>query len=372
MANAAPQLQEAYDLIEAGDLQSARQLLDDIRSSNENNPDFWWIYSHAVENEEDGLAALDRVRQIAPNYPGLQSLSEELGITTPKAPPTFKPPVPTPTTESIESFYQQDKVSHVNESEESSFIPFYLIAGVAIIAVIAALFFISSLFGGNNDDTDPTEVAIFDESVTLIVPTLIAEAVTEEVESATAEAIETEEVEEEPTAETVETEEVEPTEVEEEPTAEIAETEEVEPTEFEEEPTAEIVETEEVEPTAIATEIPEDVDPFAEIYTDLEEFGVPVDGISISETDSFGETYAVTTCSAIGPIATQNILSIMESLQSVADTLDENVSGISFEITDCENDTVRLALGFDRDTADSYWNGDISETELQQALQRVN
>ena len=51
MANAAPQLQEAYDLIEAGDLQSARQLLDDIRSSNENNPDFWWIYSHALDRD---------------------------------------------------------------------------------------------------------------------------------------------------------------------------------------------------------------------------------------------------------------------------------------------------------------------------------
>lgn len=354
MADAAPQLQEAYELIEAGDLTSARQLLEEIRSNNENNPDYWWIYSHAVENEEAGLAALDRVRQLAPNYPGLQNLSQQLGISQPQ-----RPLVPTPSTEAIEAFNNDNDADEFADTEmSSSSLPFYLIAGIAVIAIIAALFFLSSLFDGNEGGEPPTEVAfIEDSSPEPVIPTSVAEAVTEDIE-------------ETPTAEIL------PTEVEDEPTESPTDvsTETEEPVETEEPTVEEIAPTEvEDEPTESPTDIPEpeDSDPFASLYPDLEAYGVPVDGIVVEETESFGDTYVVTTCSPIGPVATQNILNIVAALQPIAEKLDENVAGIAFNITDCDSDTVSLSLGFDRETVDSYWIDEISQTDLQQSLQRV-
>lgn len=347
MADAAPQLQEAYELIEAGDLTSARQLLEEIRSNNVNNPDYWWIYSHAVENEEDGLAALNRVRQLAPNYPGLQNLSQQLGITQPQ-----RPLVPAPSTETIESFNNDTDTDEFADTESSSSsLPFYLIAGITVIAIIAALFFLSSLFGGNDGEETPTEVAIIeDSSPEPVIPTSVAEAVTEEIE-------------ETPTSEVL------PTEVIDESTESPTDI----PTETEE-PTEEIAtEVEEIVPTESLTELPEseDSDPFTTLYPDLEAFGVPVDGIAIEETESFGDTYVVTTCSPIGPVATQNILNIIATLQPIAENMDENVAGIAFNITDCATETVSLTLGFDRETVNSYWNDEITQTELQQSLQRV-
>src|SRR5262249_35538310 len=68
-------LQQAHDLIEAGNYQAARQILETVRPSNENNPDFWWVYAHAVEDSTEGKAAIERVRQLAPNYSGLESIT---------------------------------------------------------------------------------------------------------------------------------------------------------------------------------------------------------------------------------------------------------------------------------------------------------
>lgn len=357
MADAAPQLQEAYELIEAGDLTSARQLLEEIRSNNVNNPDFWWIYSHAVESEEDGLAALNRVRQLAPNYPGLQNLSQQLGINQPQ-----RPLVPAPSTETIESFNNDTDVDEFSETETStSSLPFYLIAGITVVAIIAALFFLSGLFGGSDDGENPTEVAIIeDSSPEPVIPTSVAEAVTEDIEETpTAENLPTE-IEDEPTEAPTETEE--PVEAE-ESTEEIAtDVEETVPTQAEDEPTE--------APTELPTET-EDSDPFTSLYPDLEAFGVPADGIAIEETEIFGDTYVITTCSSIGPVATQNILNIVATLQPVAENIAENIAGIAFNITDCTTETVSLTLGFDRETVNSYWNDEISQTELQQALQRV-
>ncbi len=370
MANAVPQLQEAYELIESGDLQSARQLLDDIRSDNENNPDFWWIYAHAVEDENDGIAALDRVRQLAPNYPDLQNLSQDIGLTPvqPPAPPTFAPP----STDDVEDFYEEndDFEPQASTGGGSGLMPYVVITGIVVVVILLALFLLSNLLGGNDGTTTGTEVAdaTTDSSATA-VPTF---------DSASFDATSTSLVEsiasDEPT-EAITTDE--PVETE-EPTEAIATDEPVET----EEPATEIPTDEPSETPEPATETPtdepsdtpepEESDPFADVYEALAESGVPEEGIVLDETDSFGDTYMVTTCSALGPVATANILNIMDELESVADDIDESVEGFAFNISDCSTDTVRLTLGFDRATADSYWSGEIGQDELQQALQRVN
>ena len=205
----------------------------------------------------------------------------------------------------------------------------------------------------------------YSHSVPGVIPTSVAASATEDVDDTPTMEVLSTDVEDEPTDEP--TEEI-ATEVEVEPTD--APTEESSATD---EPTEQVATEVEAEPTDAPTDVPEpdNSDPFASIYPDLEEFGVPADSITVAETETFGDTYIVTTCSAIGPIATQNILDIVATLQPVADSLDEDIAGIAFNITDCDTDNVSLTLGFDRETVDSYWNDEISQTDLQQSLQRV-
>lgn len=319
MANAAPQLQEAYELIESGDLQSARQLLDGIRSHYDNNPDFWWIYSHAVENEADGLAALDRVRQLAPNYPGLQMLSEQLGIASLQSNSITED---APSTADVEEYHAEEYHAITQAQQNRSPLPFFIVAGIVVVLLILGFSFIANLLSGGNDDDTPTQVAIVtDVSPEPIIPTADSEA----------------EISTEDTSDSVE-----PTDVVVEPA------------------------TDAPEPT------PDTTDSSSNDLTEaLSVFGVPEDGMSTTTTETFGETYTVTTCSALGPIATQNILGIVDLLGDNLEIIDDSIAGFAFEIADCTSDTVRLVLGIPRDIVDEYWAGTVDQSQIQQSLQRV-
>ena len=94
-----------------------------------------YLYGSGCCEIDDGLAALERVRQLAPNYPGLQNLSQQLGISKPQP-----PPVPAPSTKAIEAFNNDnDADEFANTERSSSSLPFYLIAGITVVAIIAAL-----------------------------------------------------------------------------------------------------------------------------------------------------------------------------------------------------------------------------------------
>lgn len=67
-------LQDAFDLIEADQLEQARALLKPILETDKNNPDVWWIYAHAVNDPESARLALLKVISLDSNYPGAQAL----------------------------------------------------------------------------------------------------------------------------------------------------------------------------------------------------------------------------------------------------------------------------------------------------------
>lgn len=328
MADAAPQLQEAYELIESGDLESARQLLEEIRSDNENNPDFWWIYAHALEDETEGRKALERVGQLAPNYPGLSALSTQLGLRPPQPIQPLPHPV-APSTEDVDAYYE----SFDDDASASEGNNWLIYTGITAVIVIVVLFLLLNTLTGGNTPTDetPTQELIADDAtIEPIIPTAVAESATE----------------------------ILPTEVE--MTGEASD-----------EPTETVTEQPD-EPTLAPTDVPEDTDPFSEVYSELAIFSVPEDGITTNTSETFGETYFVTTCSPLGPIATQNILNIIDTLTPIAENLDGGIGGVAFQITDCDADSVSLTLGIDRDTLDAYWGGEITQSELQQSLVRVN
>lgn len=71
-------LQKAYELIEAGSLDDARELLDGYLQENPNDADGWWLYANAVDDPEEGTKALRRVLSIDPNYSDAREILDEL------------------------------------------------------------------------------------------------------------------------------------------------------------------------------------------------------------------------------------------------------------------------------------------------------
>jgi hypothetical protein len=77
MQDMSPTLQEAYDFINRGDLQSARELLQPQIDNNTSNPDVWWLYAHATDDPQAGREALMKVVSLNPTYPGATGLIKQ-------------------------------------------------------------------------------------------------------------------------------------------------------------------------------------------------------------------------------------------------------------------------------------------------------
>ncbi len=71
-------LRSAHELIENDQREQAEELLAPLLETEGNNPALWWVYSHAVSDSAIGLAALDRVLQLDPTYPGARELKAEV------------------------------------------------------------------------------------------------------------------------------------------------------------------------------------------------------------------------------------------------------------------------------------------------------
>ncbi|MDE2859285.1 MAG: hypothetical protein OXN94_15680 [Chloroflexota bacterium] len=70
-------LRRAHELIENDQLEQAEELLAPLLETEGNNPALWWVYAHAVSDSVIGVAALDRVLQLDPAYPGARELKAE-------------------------------------------------------------------------------------------------------------------------------------------------------------------------------------------------------------------------------------------------------------------------------------------------------
>jgi hypothetical protein len=354
MSDAAQTFSEAYDLIEQGNLIAARQLLDNVRAENENNPDFWWVYAHAVEDAQAGRDALQRVQHLQPDYPGIHNLMQQAGISTARPTvQTLRPPQSLPDLPKTQGF--DDEFSDMDEDfvldePVQNDTQRNLLLGVAAVVVLLVLagLFIPSLLGGDEVSSTATPIA---QPVTTLGTLEIIDT-TEDATEAIDEATATEE-------EAVETDAATPTEEEVEPTDEPTATEE------------EVEPTSETEPTEDVTEATEDIasdDAFAELAAQLTDYEVPVDGVAVGET-LLGNTFLVTTCSPPGPIATQSILSIADTLK--AETLADDIEAVGFRIANCEDNTAVRIIGVSRSDFDAFAAGSITAQQLQGLLRPI-
>jgi hypothetical protein len=86
-------LTRAYEAIEAGDPQLARDLLEPVLNADPRNTDAWWIYAHAVDDPELARRALTNVLDLDPQYPGAADLMSVLEAQYPaRTPEPIAPP----------------------------------------------------------------------------------------------------------------------------------------------------------------------------------------------------------------------------------------------------------------------------------------
>lgn len=176
MSDTAAILNEAYGLIEQGELTQARTMLQPLLESDSQNPDVWWLYTHAAEDENEGRRALERVLALDPEYPGAVDLGQKLGV----GPRVLKPlsslkplpqsPAPAPVTATVpaapiltrpvdpdmdDDDFAETETGRV---EGRRFPSLLMIAGL-IIVVLGLLWFAASML---NQPTVVTPTAVAD------------------------------------------------------------------------------------------------------------------------------------------------------------------------------------------------------------------
>lgn len=71
-------LQKAYSHIENDEREKAQEILAPLLEDDANNAHLWWVYTHAAPDASIGQAALERVLEIDPQYPGARELKADV------------------------------------------------------------------------------------------------------------------------------------------------------------------------------------------------------------------------------------------------------------------------------------------------------
>jgi len=180
-------LAAAYQQVEAGNLEEARNIVEPIIRNDADNADAWWIYAHAVEDENEAQEALENVLRIDPDYPGAaELLSQSRGEDDVFDDDLFTDLDQIDTVDDFEideGDFEDDfdiPVSAETAQDEGSGrnrLPLLLIPVVVLLVAVVAFLLLQ---GGDDDEEDtpePTQVAQVSEEETPEVET--TEAVTE-------------------------------------------------------------------------------------------------------------------------------------------------------------------------------------------------
>lgn len=71
-------LQQAYNLIENDEHDRAQEILAPLLEDDGSNAHLWWVYTHAARDAAIGQAALERVLELDPKYPGARELKADV------------------------------------------------------------------------------------------------------------------------------------------------------------------------------------------------------------------------------------------------------------------------------------------------------
>lgn len=384
-------LARAFDAVEAGDLESARQILEPILAVERNNADAWWIYSHAVTDPEQAREALENVVRINPDYPGASELLTTLRDRLPERPPVTPsmaaavpvspaaPPPSLPETELEEPDFDT-KPNPVVTTETAapasaqparrSALP-WIAAAVLLVAIIALFALVlNQTQQGVDPNLDQTStaavVAMATDEVEIPVAAVTDEATAEATEAAADAATEAADAADEENASPNTSDDAT------KDATEAAAEEDAEPT-----PTAEAVtqvtpvavdETDEAAATLEATTSVATTGDFDSLYAALSDFSVPEGGIE-EVTTSLGNTVMASVCAAPGREMRALLPQVMGALAEQIGDLGDEVEAIGASMINCETNAPMLTVAAPREIAQAFADGDLNAAEFSAGWQ---
>jgi len=356
-------LARAYELIEMDRLDEARLILEPLLQEDQDNPDVWWLYAHAVDDPAEARRALERVQQLSPDYPGATELQQQIDA---ELEPESEPVATTAPDDDLDfdddDFDLDDDEDVPSEARRSRLRPLLLVA--LLIILIVLLLFLLNPFGGG-DEPEPTQVAQTDPTPTQEVMAPVEE-ITPEIDEDMSDAEDFE-----PGAEVTEEPDVLDFEEIEEP-GDSDEAEDITETPLDSEPTEESDSSDET-PTDVATEEAADVEAEANdasvasadfnalvvaLQGDVELFS---DTTEIIQTAEFGPTLIVAVCSEAGDQLRESITQVMLTAGTESERLPESVEGVGVRLINCEDGSSINTLAVSVSAAKSFAEGTIDQ-----------
>ena len=348
-------LQNAYELIQQGQLDDAKALLDTHRHEYETNADYWWLVAHSTNDPEVGRAALGRVLLLDKNYPGARELDEEVR-----------------STEQLASAPEQPTRKRIK-------IPL-----LPLIALLAIVLSIVTFLVSNSSQPAQTVAGVGDGSATPVETVTITADETMSAEAVTTADVmlteaptmlpptETEAAADEPTATAVPptatpipptATPVPPTQTPIPPTATP-----VPPTQTPIPPTA----TEEpVPPTSDAlvtspTLLAQNVEPVFVSYEFMQGQLTPPNGVFV-----VGDVLSISLCAVPGIGAGNAVRDLLMTVSIGTAELDPATRTIEIGIVDCTSNEEQRVIAVPRNRIEAYARGEITLQQLQQAIQPI-
>ena len=341
-------LRQAHELIEDNRLEQAQEVLAPLLETESNNPALWWVYSHSVTDSTIGLAALDRVLQLDPTYPGARELKANAlssqGV------------VASDLETELDLASAQSSLLDENDIDDwESIKP--AVEGVTtsprtgrgFVLIIVALLILASgavlVLSGAIDINEIVSLFIepTDEPVIVVAaPTLEA--------TATAFLVQPESTDEP----TVVATDIVPT-----ATGEPAAEPTTQPTD----------ETESVsEPTTVATMSPSAVTTFVErVAAQLTDFSIDESQSAARETQ-LGMTVDILVCAAPGPEFNLRLNGVMDAAVSVHESIPAQTEAFAVSLVNCDDpDASVRTIGVARSILDDFAEGEIDAKTFQRA-----
>lgn len=357
-------LRRAHELIENDQLEQAEEVLAPLLETESNNSALWWVYAHAVSDSAIGVAALDRVLELDPTYPGARELKAEVLSAQGLLASDLDPEQELASAQSsiVDEGDIDDWESIKPVIEDASANPR---AGRGFVLIIVALLVLASgavlVLSGAIDINEilslfsqPTNEPV----IVVAVPTVEAtetdlptqpDATDEPTSTASVMApAATDDPASEPTSDPT----FEPTL---EPAAE---------TEAETDPAATVTLSATAAPTLSATEIATLSDLVGEQIPD---FPIDPSRSSVRETQ-LGMTFDILVCAEPGPEFNVRLQGVMDAAVSVSDSIPPQIAAIAVSLVNCAdpNASVRT-IGVERSVLDDFAEEKIDAKTFQRA-----
>lgn len=364
-------LQQAYTLIENGETEKAQEILAPLLQEDADNAHVWWVYTHAVKDASIGLAALERVLELDPNYPGarelkadvLEAQSKDPDLVALQASTTRAPGLAASKTD-VDDWEDLQPVADSDANGSSSRARIAMLVVLLLVVVGAGLVLsgavdLSQLLSDILPSPEPQVIVVSESTSEATAASLEGEA-TKALLAATATS--------EPTAEAL------PQDTGVSERTAIAPTAEQEPTALAtERPPA--TATPDASPTLTPTINSDSIRIASFVSSVAEEIAdftiVPLESGTLPT--KLGDTLVIIVCAIPGPEFNLRLNTVLTTVASLAEDLPEEIEAVAAGLVNCDDADAGLRIvGVKRAIISAFANEEIDSKDFQRAWQPLS